>query len=177
MRKELDEKLCADFPGIFAQRHKSMRETAMCWGFDCGDGWHQIIRNLCMDIKKLVDTFNKANSARDEYKVEAVQVKEKFGTLRFYIGGVHKDIFSIVHALIDHAEHLSGQTCEECGEYGEVRNGGWIRTLCTKHAFEHKYPIKEWELKYIPEEEQKNAVVVDKAPVVSHKTVTVHIPG
>ena len=47
MRKELDDKLCANYPEIFRDRHKSMRETAMCWGFECGDGWYSLIDTIC----------------------------------------------------------------------------------------------------------------------------------
>ena len=42
MRKELDEKLCEKYPLIFKNRHADMTETAMCWGFECGDGWFNI---------------------------------------------------------------------------------------------------------------------------------------
>ena len=47
MRKELDEKLCEKYPLIFKNRHADMTETAMCWGFECGDGWFNIIDVLC----------------------------------------------------------------------------------------------------------------------------------
>mgnify|MGYP003338238573 FL=1 len=47
MRKELDEKLCEKYPLIFKNRHGDMRTTAMCWGFDVGDGWYNIIDVLC----------------------------------------------------------------------------------------------------------------------------------
>ena len=38
MKKELDEALVAKYPKIFKYRHAPMTHTAMCWGFDCGDG-------------------------------------------------------------------------------------------------------------------------------------------
>ena len=46
MRQELDEELCKKYPKIFKDRHAPMTETAMCWGFDIGDGWYQIIDSL-----------------------------------------------------------------------------------------------------------------------------------
>jgi hypothetical protein len=39
MRKELDDLLCQRYPLIFSERNMSMKETCMCWGFSCGDGW------------------------------------------------------------------------------------------------------------------------------------------
>ena len=50
MTKELQEKLYADFPEIFRQTKLDMRETCMCWGCECGDGWELIIRRLCEAI-------------------------------------------------------------------------------------------------------------------------------
>jgi hypothetical protein len=47
MKKELDEKLVAKYPAIFKNRNADMKETCMCWGFECGDGWYWIIDHLC----------------------------------------------------------------------------------------------------------------------------------
>lgn len=58
------------------------------------------------------------------------QVKEKFGTLRFYYEGGDQ----IVDGLVRMAEALSGSTCEVCGAPGHQRSGGWIKTLCDTHA-------------------------------------------
>ena len=56
----------------------------------------------------------------------ATQVKEKYGTLRFYMSFETEEI----QRLIATAEALSAQTCEQCGAVGRQRNGGWIKTLC-----------------------------------------------
>jgi len=53
------------------------------------------------------------------------QVKEKFGTLRFYCVGTEA-----IHRYIQLAERLSAITCEECGKPGTPNHSGWIRTLC-----------------------------------------------
>jgi hypothetical protein len=58
------------------------------------------------------------------------QVKEKFGTLRFYYTGGDDYISGMVRM----AESMSGVTCEECGAPGEQNDGGWIRTLCEEHG-------------------------------------------
>jgi hypothetical protein len=57
---------------------------------------------------------------------KAVQVKEKFGGLRFYMTYYVEEI----EKLIDEAESKSYQTCERCGAPGKSREGGWILTLC-----------------------------------------------
>ncbi len=63
-------------------------------------------------------------------QVIADQVKEKFGTLRFYYhGGDDK-----VDGMVRMAESMSAVTCETCGAPGQSRGGGWIQTLCDAHA-------------------------------------------
>ena len=65
-------------------------------------------------------------------QVVAIQVKEKFGTLRFYVTGGD----TITDHLISFAEGMSGVTCEECGAPGTRNSGGWIKVRCEKHTKE-----------------------------------------
>ena len=80
------------------------------------------------------------------------QVKEKYGTLRFYFindcSGLNSDI---AFDVVDMAEERSGQTCEECGDNGRRFGDGWVKTLCLKHAIAAKRPLKTWERKYAVE--------------------------
>lgn len=77
----------------------------------------------------------KKQAMDDEYAISpvAVQVKEKFGGLRFYVRGPVTDDQM---TMISFAEHLASNTCEVCGKRGRRRGGGWIRTLCNEHAKE-----------------------------------------
>ena len=59
-------------------------------------------------------------------QVVAEQVKEKFGTLRFYYSGGDE----YIDGLVSMAEAMSGCTCEGCGSPGERGGKGWIRTEC-----------------------------------------------
>jgi hypothetical protein len=63
-------------------------------------------------------------------QVVAVQVKEKYGTLRFYYDGGD----DYIQGLVALAESMSSCTCEECGAPGTTDGMGWIRTLCKTHA-------------------------------------------
>jgi hypothetical protein len=65
----------------------------------------------------------------------AVQVKEKFGTLRFYYEGGDE----VTEGMVRIAESMSARTCEVCGDRGKLRNEGWVRSLCSKHAEEMGY--------------------------------------
>ena len=117
MKKELELELVNKYPSIFQQYGGDMRQTCMHWGFECGDGWFKVIDELCARLSKFDD-------------VQAAQVKEKFGGLRFYIDAVDSDHYEEVHQIIAEAEVQSYKTCEICGEPGEPKGGGWVRTLC-----------------------------------------------
>jgi len=59
----------------------------------------------------------------------AVQVKEKFGGLRFYVATATPEQYNI----ISFAEHLSMTTCDVCGKMGKRSGRGWIVTRCKEH--------------------------------------------
>jgi hypothetical protein len=136
MKQEYDTYLCTTYPKMFVNRYKPMTETTMCWGFDCGDGWYHIIRALCSNIQHHIDWRNRKNELDPNQpivpQVTVDQVKEKFGTLRFYYTGGD----DYIDGLVSMAESMSGVTCEECGNSGSTLGRGWLTTLCEKHAEE-----------------------------------------
>ena len=124
MDEKLDNKLCQDFPNLYADRHADMRQTCMCWGFP-GNGWFDLLYDLSAKLEKLiVDIKNQHPDC--EYLPRASQVKEKFGTLRFYMSSSTDEM----HKLIDEAEAKSAVTCEECGKPGRLHGTGWYSTSC-----------------------------------------------
>lgn len=128
MSPELDKKLCEKYPEIFVNRHGDMRETAMVWGFECEDGWNPLIDHLCSEIQHHL----KYNAKKGTPQFVCDQVKEKFGTLRFYgHGGDEK-----IRAFIWFAESFSGKICETCGAPGKIRGHGWFYTACDQHTKE-----------------------------------------
>lgn len=133
MTEELDKKLVAKYPKIFADRNKDMEETARYWVFECGDGWYWLIDRLCHQLQWDIDK----NGAS---QVVAAQVKEKFGSLRFYIWtGTAEQ-----HAQISLAEFMSGSICENCGTTKDVgHTEGWISTLCRQCA-EQRNKLSNW---------------------------------
>lgn len=128
MKQELDKLLCERYPKMMVNREKSMMETCMCWGFECGDGWFNILDQLMGNIQHHIDWKNK----KEEVVVQVTldQVKEKFGTLRFYYTGGD----DIIDGMVRMAESMSGVTCEECGNPGKRIGGGWVTTVCEEHA-------------------------------------------
>jgi hypothetical protein len=141
MNDNLDKQLCEKYSKIFAGRNSPMTETCMCWGFECGDGWYNIIDKLCGNIQNHIDWNNKQHIKLTEdnpYKLKipdqvdqvvATQVKEKFGTLRFYYDGGDE----YISGLVTMAESMSGVTCMECGKPGTTGGRGWISTMCEEH--------------------------------------------
>jgi len=121
MKKELEDKLFKKYPTLFPNgRNVDKMESLMVFGFECDDGWFKLIDNLCKDILK----YKEGN------KVIVVQVKEKFGGLRFYTEGTSDEIYE----LIRKAEEDSYNICEICGEPGKNREVKmWYKTVCDKH--------------------------------------------
>jgi hypothetical protein len=70
------------------------------------------------------------------HQVEAVQVKEKFGGLRFYINGGDDTVF----AFISFAEQMSYYMCEFCGSTKNIgQTSGWITTECKECATKNNH--------------------------------------
>jgi hypothetical protein len=146
MNQQLDQLLCEKYPKMMVNRNKNMQETCMCWGFECGDGWFNILDQLMDNIQHHID-WNNQNFEKGykQYKqvpqVTLDQVKEKFGTLRFYYTGGDE----VIDGMVRMAESMSGVTCESCGNIGERRGGGWVHTFCTlcEEKREHNKLLKE----------------------------------
>ena len=187
MDQTLDEALCAKYPRIFRDRHAPMNQTCMCWGFEHGNGWYNIIDMLCANIQSHINWTRKERARALQYnralgrairgdesglikffsfkegppsdwvlskvadaladpepqcrqvpeacpQVVAVQVKEKFGTLRFYYDGGD----DMIDGMVRMAESMSAVTCETCGAPGTTGGRGWISTLCETHRAENE---------------------------------------
>ena len=131
MNPDHQEKLVNSFPTIF-KVGKTPQEY-FYFGFECGDGWFDLIWKLCENL--IIANFDGT----------ALQVKEKFGGLRFYTSGGD----DLSDKLIDSAEDESFHICEVCGRKGKIRSWGWVSTLCFYHLFEllYKREIVFWYFK------------------------------
>jgi len=97
------------------------------WGrwIGCQAGWYPLIVKLDQDLAAI----------DPEYELN--QVKEKFGTLRYYIelsdtARARPDASERANELIAEAERASATICEQCGQPGSAKKtaGGWYKTLC-----------------------------------------------
>lgn len=98
------------------------RRADRWYGVIAPDGWQKIVE----ETDAMLDYLD------PEYKI--LQVKEKFGGLRYYFDTNKTGVVSkIMHALANEAERRSTHVCETCGKWGETRDLSWIRTLCDTH--------------------------------------------
>lgn len=96
MSPELEQKLIEKYPDLFQDVNRSPRESLMCFGCEHGDGWYDIIDNLCGYITHLQKNVLYFLGLRKDIqdgkfnvefrcpKVVFMQIKEKYGTLRVY---------------------------------------------------------------------------------------------
>jgi Tfp pilus assembly protein PilV len=82
----------------------------------CGEGWESLYAPLIERCQA--------------EGVAILQIKQKFGGLRFYVMGGSDEL----HAAIEAAEAKSFTVCEECGARGELRKGAYWQSLCDPHA-------------------------------------------
>lgn len=57
-----------------------------------------------------------------------MQVKEKFGMLRFYCFGGNDYTDELIHMF----EQMSAHICETCGGWSKLRHVGWTYNMCDK---------------------------------------------
>ena len=128
MTPDNDRILCEKYPEIFRDRFESPSNSAMCYGFECDDGWFTLIDRLCACLQNEFKScsYGKSEEEKQELQPVAAQVKSKFGGLRFYIEGGNETMYGMIRM----AESLSFTICETCGKSGSKKGNGWIFTLC-----------------------------------------------
>jgi hypothetical protein len=107
----------------------------MCWGFQCGDGWFALLRELSVQLTDYA-------RATTDFRLEAVEVKGTAVDLRFDLA------FSTgwTEACIEGAPRRARETCGLTGKPGALRrparspHHGWpYRVLCDEKAHELEY--------------------------------------
>ena len=171
------DKFMDRFPILFQESKKDMTHTCMCWGIECPIGWFHILEQLCT----VLEFYNMEFTKNHGIAIVADQVKEKFGTLRFYYtvrqvdeNGIVKEncpdlleeddrklrinmdyLEMLADNIIREADGMTEKTCADCGvpldDENFVETEGWISYIC-KECDEKRH--KEWEedLKKMKEE-------------------------
>lgn len=148
--KEENKKLCEEFPFLIPVNGFSGKRITDCCGpdgeegfwpgspkehpeydyeytlfDDIPEGWRKAFGlDMCREIKEeLIE-----NNYLDDYII--LQIKEKYGTLRWYDNGGSEKHWEIINRY----EHKSSRTCIECGAPAEWISTGWISPYCGKCA-------------------------------------------
>ena len=124
----LTENLYSVFPLLYRSRHKSMYESSMCWGFECGDGWYQLLYDLSQELSNYL-------SEHPALDFEVAQVKSKFGVLHFHLN--YRDVET--EKMIELARQRASVTCELTGKPGQLCAGSALNpvmVLCAEKVAE-----------------------------------------
>jgi hypothetical protein len=125
MHHEKTERLFREFPDLF-QREQLIH------GFECQDGWFELIRTLAVRIRE----YQTQCSDLGDFGI--VRVMQKMGGLRINIRG--GDV--VIHGLIGEVLEASRSICELDGEPAAglfVCAPHWFRYLCENCSELHGY--------------------------------------
>lgn len=121
--------ILAKYPSLF---------TGPNIGLGAGVGWWPALEACFAEIDAVLIAYPGLD-------FNAVQIKEKFGGLRFYYDLYRSDSCELseaqeaeargkIYEAVETAERVAAAACEVCGQPGKRRGGNWIRTLCDEHA-------------------------------------------
>jgi len=127
-RKKFHQELRNAFP-ILWRKHENDTDDSFSQEYDCftqpstDSGWNELIWKTSESLNNLIQEIT-AIFSRNDLPI-AVQVKEKFGTLRFHCDG-HWDLYpkefnQNFHRIVSDSAYESEKICEECGKPGEIR--------------------------------------------------------
>lgn len=110
MNDELSKKLLGDFPQLFRDRN----ESSMQRGFECGDGWFDLIYKLAQEIETVARESGLSSDSPEWPQCR--QVKEKTGSLRFVVFAVQgqPEMNERINGLRTAALNQSFSICENC---------------------------------------------------------------
>lgn len=124
-----NQALCKKYPWLKVRNYYGVDSSR---GYECSmldglpDGWDTAFgEQMCKEIQDAID----AEVIKD---FAVLDIKEKFGGMRFYYSPVPKD--SKIHYIVDKYEEMSRRICVQCGKKATRITLGWIIPLCDKCA-------------------------------------------
>lgn len=150
--KEEYNRLISEYPFLKRRNRWSDEECDDCYKFDDGtedwftelsempDGWRIAFgEDMCKELKELLVKYNYL----DGYRI--MQIKEKYGTLRWYDNGFPKDGWNEYVAWLNKYENLSKFICIKCGKPATHITKSWISPYCTECALKIEHDSNGWE--------------------------------
>lgn len=129
------DRLCDQYPDIFAHRDLPASKSCMGRGICVGIGWEELLVDLCNDISLLCKHLSVMVIA------DQVKTKKSTGFLRFYCtvlsqdGSPKEQELRIISSVVAAAQYKSRSVCEICGKSGETGFPSLKRptVLCNDH--------------------------------------------
>lgn len=116
-RDRLDD-LVQQHPVLFAAGNRPENS-------DLPAGWFDLASRTCAELEALPNSTY--------FSKRVVQIKEKFGTLRWHFEDPVR-VPAAAGAIVQRAQAQSARTCMACGKEGQARRTRWIQILCDEHA-------------------------------------------
>lgn len=103
--------VCARLCALPSRHPRVFAAGPLPWGFENGDGWCSLLEDLC-------ETINMLLLEEPDASISTLQVKEKFGALRFYCrySNMSQALATRITTAIRAAEDASAQICDQCGK-------------------------------------------------------------
>jgi hypothetical protein len=158
MRRELEERLCEDFPDLF-RHHSYSKDSYYALHMACGDGWEPIIRRLSEKITKITEVIvglypisasdgtegpaepEDRKRIQDGEGISLTRHDFRFMYIKEKNGALHLSLRHWTPELreaMNEARHESRHTCETCGRPGNFGGILWPVVFCGDHGFDDR---------------------------------------
>lgn len=128
--KAANKELCAEYPFLMPRNDMTLEPIEgfdYDWTYldDMPKGWKKAFGlQMCEELKAILVE----GGCLETYRI--FQVKEKYGSLRWYDAGIPMTIHEKYSAWLNKYESLSETTCCICGKPATQMSAGWICPYC-----------------------------------------------
>ena len=144
LRKEYNKNLLEKYPwltphNVWTGKIPKNFDYERTWADDIPDGWRLAFGDQM--IEELDQLLKRYNIEKEYY---LMQIKEKYGGLRWYDNGFPKEGYEEYKDWLYKYEELSFKTCINCGKPAIGYTKGWIFPLCKECMKDQEYdPIED----------------------------------
>jgi hypothetical protein len=132
------DKLISNYPIVFKHLDKTISHNLPA-------GWYKIVDKLCSELTPILEeALEESPETPEEPLFSVLQVKEKFGGLRFYymMNTKNDELYKKIQSLVDDAEDASYVTFQVTGKLGALsKSGSHYMTLCEDSRNSMNYKI------------------------------------
>lgn len=88
---------------------------------ECELGWYDLVEAITVKLQQ----YNEKCLCQEDM-IWPLQIKEKYGELRYYISSAPKEIRDFIAEQTEKSRTI----CEKCGQPGETYGKNWVYTHC-----------------------------------------------